>query len=262
MAQDPSRLLWTRDAVTHFQYPRLLLNRQLVHGVFTRQGGVSDPPFNRLNTSYRAGDRQENVTTNLRRIKETVGAERLIFMHQCHGIDIAVLRKDRPDKPGSVLSADALITDIPQVALLVKQADCQGVIVFDPQKKVVANAHCGWRGNVQNILGRVVTRMEQDFGSRRSDLFAAIGPSLGPCCAEFVSHEEIFPDDFLRFMVRENYFDLWAISCRQLVDAGLGEENIEVAGICTCCRIDMFYSYRAEGKTGRFGTVAMLRGKA
>ena len=57
---------------------------------------------------------------------------------------------------------------------------------------------------------------------------------------------------------RENYFDLWAVSCRQLMEAGLKEKNIEVAEICTHCRTDLFYSYRAEGKTGRFATVAML----
>jgi YfiH family protein len=257
-ATDPCRLLWIQDAIPYFQYPKLSLNRQLVHGVFTRQGGVSDAPYNSLNTSYDVGDRKKNVTENLQKIKKTIGAKHLIFMHQNHGIGIQVLRKDRP-KPDGALSADAMITDIPRLALLVKQADCQGVIVFDAHKKVVANAHCGWRGSVQNILGRVVTRMEQDFGCRRSHLCATIGPSLGPCCAEFVSYAEIFPDEFLKFMTRKNCFDFWAISCRQLVEAGLQEDNIEVAGICTRCRPDIFFSYRAEGRTGRFGTVAMLR---
>jgi len=88
---------------------------------------------------------------------------------------------------------------------------------------------------------------------------AAIGPSLGPCCGEFITHEQIFPNEFRQFMVRENYFDLWRISRWQLLNAGLIEENIEVAGICTRCRTDMFYSYRAEGITGRFATVAMLK---
>jgi copper oxidase (laccase) domain-containing protein len=60
-------------------------------------------------------------------------------------------------------------------------------------------------------------------------------------------------------MVRENYFDLLALSCRQLVDAGIKEEKIELANICTRCRTDLFYSYRGEGRTGRFGTVVMLR---
>ena len=90
-------------------------------------------------------------------------------------------------------------------------------------------------------------------------MLAAIGPSLGPCCGEFVTHEEIFPKEFGRFMVGENHFDLWKLSRWQLLEEGIKEDNIEVAGICTKCRTDLFYSYRSEGVTGRFGTVVMLR---
>ena len=134
---------------------------------------------------------------------------------------------------------------------MVRQADCQGIILFDSTKGVVSNLHCGWRGNTHNILGSVIRRMKTDFGCREPDLMAAIGPSLGPCCAEFITHEQIFPEKFRRFMVREDYFDLWEISRWQLLVARLKEENIEVAGICTCCKTSMFYSYRAEGVTGR-----------
>ncbi len=254
-----SDLLWVREDVTYFCYPNLSLNQQLIHGVFTRHGGASDPPYSSLNTSYSLGDRPENVTANLSKIKETIQAKHLIFMNQSHGAEIYVLRKGDFKRQGSIPLADAMITDIPGIALMVKQADCQGVIIFDPRNRVVANVHCGWRSNVKNILGRTVTRMREDFGSRGSDLLAAIGPSLGPCCAEFVSHEEIFPKEFEPFMVRKNYFDLWAISYWQLLEAGLGKENIELAGICTRCRTDLFYSYRGEGETGRFATVAMLK---
>jgi len=254
-----SDLLWVREDVTYFCYPKLSLNQQLIHGVFTRHGGVSDSPYNSLNTGYSLGDRPENVTANLSKIKETIQANHLIFMNQSHGAEIYVLRKGDFKRQDSIPLADAMITDIPGTALMVKQADCQGVIIFDPRNRVVANVHCGWRGNVKNILGRTVTRMREDFGSRGSDLLAAIGPSLGPCCAEFISHEEIFPEEFEPFMVRKNYFDLWAISYWQLLESGLSKENIELAGICTRCRTDLFYSYRGEGETGRFATVAMLK---
>jgi len=205
------------------------------------------------------GDRPDDVMVNLCKIKETMHAEHLVFMDQAHGDDILVLRKGDFYGVGDVATADAVITEIPRIAIMVKQADCQGVIIFDREKAVVASVHCGWRGNVQDILGHVVTKMETVFGCRRSDLLAAIGPSLGPCCAEFAGHEKIFPRYFERFMERRNYFDLWAISCWQLVNSGVRAGNIEVAGICTRCRTDLFYSYRGEGRTGRFATVAMLR---
>jgi YfiH family protein len=252
-------LLWVRKEVTYFLYPNLSLNQQLIHAVFTRHGGVSDPPFDSLNASYTVGDRPQDVTINIGKIKKVIKASHLIFMKQSHGDNILVLRQGHFDTRSESPSADAMITNIPRIALMVKQADCQGVIIFDPKRGVIANIHCGWRGNVHNILGSVLTRMKEAFGCKASDLLAAIGPSLGPCCAEFVSHEEIFPEVFDRCMVRENYFDLWAISYWQLMEAGVRAENIEVAGICTRCKTDLFYSYRGERKTGRFGTIAMLR---
>jgi len=256
---NPVDLKSVRQEIPFFQFPSLSSRRQLMHGIFTRHGGVSNPPFNTLNISYSVGDRQENVAENLSKIRNVIKAKDIVYMKQSHGDGIFVLGQNKPAESNQASSADAMITDIPGIALLVKQADCQGIIIYDPTRNVVANVHCGWRGNVQNILGRVVVRMKAVFGCDKSGLLAAIGPSLGPCCSEFVSYKDIFPEVFERFMVQKNYFDLWAVSCWQLQRAGLREDNIEVAGICTCCRTDLFYSYRGEGKTGRFGTVAMLR---
>jgi YfiH family protein len=258
-ALDLADLLWVREGVPSFRYPKLLIQTSLVHRVFTRHGGVSDAPYDRLNISYMVGDRPENVTENLRKIRGIVDAANLVYMNQLHGNGILVLREGDFTTSDEAPSADALITNTPRLALMVKQADCQAVVLFDTEKEVVAIVHCGWRGNVRNILGRVIALMKQEFGCEGSDLLAAISPSLGPCCAEFVSHKKIFPQSFNRFMVGKNYFDLWSLSCSQLVEAGLREENIELAAICTRCRTDLFFSYRGDGTTGRFATVAMLR---
>ena len=251
-------LLHTKGPVSYLRHPGLSRHPRLAHGIFTRKGGVSIPPYHFLNTSYEVGDLQENVRANLGLISHTLGADHLVFMRQSHGTTVYTLARERKQVPVEPPNADAVITDIPRVALLVKQADCQGVIIFDSERQVVANVHCGWRGNVNNILGRVVARMGRGFRSRSQDLIAAIGPSLGPCCAEFVDHGKIFPPDFEEFMVGDDHFNLWAISERQLLEAGLRRENIEICGICTRCAVGLFYSYRGEGKTGRFGTAAML----
>ena len=142
---------------------------------------------------------------------------------------------------------------------MVKQADCQGVILTDLVRGVVAVVHCGWRGSVGNILGTVTERMKSEFRCSVSNISAAIGPSLGPCCAEFITYGDIFPPHFTAFRVGKNHFDLWDLSLKQLLESGLDRDRIEIAGICTKCNVDLFYSYRAEGKTGRFATVAMLR---
>jgi len=253
---DLTGLFWTATNPAFLFFPRLSQYPDLIHAVFPRQGGISDPPYHELNTSYEVRDRASSVTANLQRIRETLGANRLVYAHQCHGIGIQVISKTSPLT--GVPYADALITNLSGLALMVKQADCQGVIILDPEKKVVAVVHCGWRGNVQNILGRVVEQMERKFCSRPQELIAAIGPSLGPCCAEFKGHRTMFPPSFEAFRKGDYHFDLWALSCRQLQAAGVRKDKIEVCGICTACRHDLFYSFRREGTTGRFATTAML----
>lgn len=222
-----------------------------------RHGGVSRAPYHSLNCSFKVGDGPERVSQNLAIVQAHMGAERLVFMNQVHGTRVEVIGEHGSDREPAP-EADALMTDRPGTALLVKLADCQSVMIFDPERRAAAIVHCGWRGNVANILGETVRQMVSIFGSRPSALVAAISPSLGPCCAEFVTYREIFPPGFIRFMVGENRFDLWALSIRQLMDAGLMRKNIELAGICTRCRTDLFFSYRGEGRTGRFAAAIMI----
>jgi YfiH family protein len=248
----------TDDQPPYFCFSILSKQRRLVHGVFTRHGGSSRAPYDTLNMGYNTGDDPEKVRQNLETIKNVLQAKQLLFMNQIHKDGIKVLRHDNPVNIDKIPEADAIITDMRDVAIMIKQADCQGIILFDPAQMILSVVHCGWRGNQCNILGTVIERMGSVFGCDPSDIIAAIGPSLGPCCAEFVTHKEIFPESFNKFMVRENFFDLWELSRYQLIDAGLKSQNIEIVGICTKCSHDIFFSYRAARITGRFATAAML----
>ena len=243
----------------YYCFSGLLKYNSLCHRIYTRNGGFSDHPYKSLNISYSVNDDPSRVDRNLALMLENTGADRLIHMNQQHGSRIISLDRNKETGHEQVFDADALITNIPSVAIMVKQADCQGVILFDPEETVVAVVHSGWKGSVQNILGKTVKRMEQDFSCSPGNIVAAIGPSLGPCCAEFTTYREIFPEHFQKYMKGEFNFDFWAISKMQLINAGLSADNIERAGICTKCRTDIFYSYRGEGVTGRFATVAMIR---
>ena len=254
-----SNLIQQNEGPLRFCFPGLSEREHLVHAVFSRKGGVSKGPFASLNVGLSALDSPARVRENLRRIQESIGAQSLLQVDQVHGDNVIIRKRDCALSRNGPGSADAQVTNLTGRALLVKLADCQGVILHDPERNVVGVVHCGWRGNVRNILGKTVGRMEEEFCCRPGSIHVAIGPSLGPCCAEFQEHEQYFPEGFRRFQVRENFFDLWAISCRQLMDAGIPEDHIEIAGACTRCRTDLFYSYRKEGKTGRFAVVAMLK---
>ncbi len=150
------------------------------------------------------------------------------------------------------------MTDIAGRNLVIQVADCQAVLLYEPARRVVANAHCGWRGSIQNIIGRTVEVMKQDFGCRPDLILAGIGPSLGPCCAEFINYDTEIPKEFWQYKGLNRYFDFWALSRDQLKTAGVAANNIESSRICTRCHTDEFFSYRAEGTTGRFAAVIGL----
>jgi hypothetical protein len=233
----------------------------LVHGVFTRHGGVSLPPYDSLNVSWSGGDRPEAVFENLTRIKNASGLERLVSARQSHGDSMIFV--DNKNSAGTngrpealILSpADALATDIAGIGLLIKVADCQSILLVDPASRVIANIHSGWRGSIQNIAGKTISRLKKRYGLNPAETLAAISPSLGPCCAQFINYRSEIPDKFHSFEVRPEYFDFWAISRRQLIAAGINIANIEISEKCTVCGRADYFSYRAERQTGRMASL-------
>lgn len=225
------------------------------HGVFTRHGG---PDGEELSMSFSGQNIPAQSLANIRRAEKVLNLPPTAFAHQTHSDRVLVVRPSdgyQPQGPGQVReNYDALVAPEPGVSLLVKVADCQAIIFYDPVTRAVALTHSGWRGSVQNIIGATVARMV-DLGVDPANLKAAISPSLGPCCAEFINYKQELPESFQAFMTKNNHFDFWAISRRQLLEAGVAENHIEVAGICTKCSSD-FFSYRRGDQWGRFGVMA------
>lgn len=233
----------------------------LVHGVFTRHGGVSEPPYDSLNASWSNGDSHEAVRENLSRIQSTLGIERMVSSQQVHGdvlnvIDAQSVSSLRSNPPLLVASpGDALATNLDGLGLIIKIADCQSIFLVDPETRVIANIHSGWRGSVQNIAGKTVDYLKKTFGCNPSEMLAAVSPSLGPCCAEFINFRNEIPPHLWPFQVRPEYFDFWAMTREHLTAAGLKSENIEIAGKCTVCGKADFFSYRGERSPGRMAAV-------
>jgi YfiH family protein len=251
--------LQENNGLGFYQSPLLAGFPELAHGFFTRRGGVSLAPFDSLNLSFSVGDRREAAVENRRRVQQALGLTWLASAHQVHGQGEAVIAENPAEPNDEMATADILFTDQPGVGLLIQQADCQAVMLYDPGRRVVANVHCGWRGQVQKVLGAAVARLAARYGCRPAELYAAISPSLGPCCAEFRNFRQEFPPELWRYEVRPHYFDLWQLSRDQLQTAGLKPNNIEVAGLCTRCRGAEFFSYRRDKITGRQGTIIGLK---
>lgn len=225
---------------------------EIVHGSFLRTGGVSEGPFASLNFSVTPGDDPEAVRINRLRAQALLGIETLCQLHQCHSTTIVEAQ------PGCVPQADGIMTDLPQVGLMVLHADCQAALFYDPIHRAIAAVHCGWRGNVGNIYRHTISQMQQRYQTDPKHLKVAISPSLGPSAAEFIHYSQEFPKTFLPFKIGASHFDLWALATWQLTQGGVLEKNIEIARLCTYSDPHRFFSYRRLQRSGRHASCIML----
>lgn len=234
-----------------------------VHGFFDRHGGFCPAPGNTLNVAHGPAFPVKEVAENRKTILNFFEGEmELVSLRQVHGKTVYQVLENDGSTDGmpeaNAVEADALCTNIPGKLLMIQTADCQAVLLADPVKKVVAAVHSGWRGSVQNIAGETVKIMQEHFASKPENILAGIGPSLGPCCAEFLHWKEELPEDFAPFRKEGDLFDFWAITQMQLEKAGLMRKNVACLQICTRCNGDWF-SYRREKNTGRLAAVIGLK---
>ena len=194
-----------------------------------------------------------------------VDVDRLRLLHQVHGRNVVVASPDgqNPDRP----EADAVISDDPSLALVVRVADCAPILIADRRRGAAAAVHAGWRSTMQRIVVQAVAALESSYGTRTEDLVVAIGPSLGTCCGEM--GEEVVDafrgeghDDaslsrwFVRDVGRRPHFNLWRANRDQLEAAGVRPGAIHVSGLCTRTYPETFHSYRAAGQqAGRMAAV-------
>ena len=222
------------------------------HGFTTRDGGSSRGPFRSLNLSTSVGDDPERVEENWERLRQATG---LVFarVRQVHGCRVV----EAAGGATPCEEADAVISAVPGVAASVAVADCVPLLIADPRSGSAAAVHAGWRGTLDRVAAEGVQALVKRHGARPSDLVAAIGPSIGPCCFEVSRELAIRFRDELGSSAGNprnsgSRADLWLANEQILKGAGLARRRIEVLGRCTACEDDVFFSHRRDqGRTGR-----------
>jgi YfiH family protein len=215
--------------------PALLALPGLVHG-FEQRGGAD------------TGESRDAARARVRAALR--GRGRLLLMRQVHGA--TVLRAPWEDTP----EADAAVSTEAGVLVGVSTADCLPVLLVDPNRRVAAAVHAGWRGTAAGVLTRALEALIAG-GSRPHDLLAALGPAIGPCCYEVGEElrDAFGPDGEVFFRPGPRgrpHLDVRAANLRQLRDAGVPDEQIHQIEDCTACHPDLYYSYRRDGPgTGR-----------
>ena len=244
----------------------------IAHGFSTRLGGISPAPWDSLNLGVNRGDAPERVAENYRRFCTAIGANpaAIVKHHQIHSILVRSVTNAHilsPEIP-TTLEGDGLITDRPGVCLTVFSADCIPLLFFDPQKRVIAAAHAGWRGTAQGIAAQTVKQMINDYGCCPSDILTAIGPGISSCC--FETHQDV-PDSLIHFLGSDAtplihplpqsgkfQVDLKGANQTWLLRSGILTEHIAVSTACTACDTKFFWSHRRLN-TVRGSMAAMIQ---
>ena len=240
-------------------------------GFSTRHEGVSRPPYNSLNLGINTQDQQANVEGNRSLLARAFGVnqEALVTPRQVHGSDILVINEPNEDYSHFLsVEGDAVITNQPNVLIGVCVADCAPILLFDPDKKVVAVVHAGWKGTAAGLVAKTVAGMQSEFGSNPARLHAAIGPCIQKCCYEV---DEPVKKAFLQSGVSWDlcaelkspgkwHLDLAAANRALLLQSGLPADSIQVSDQCVCCHSEQFFSYRRDKEeSGRQMGFIMLK---
>ncbi|GAA2407739.1 peptidoglycan editing factor PgeF [Actinomadura vinacea] len=237
-----------------------------VGAAFTaRAGGVSTAPYDSLNLGGAVGDDPAAVRANRRHVEETLGIApgRTVWMRQVHGADVRVVTAAGAPAPAEPPAVDAIATTVPGVALAVLVADCAPVLLADPVAGVVGAAHSGRPGTAAGVVPALVKRM-LELGAEPARIAAAIGAAACGECYEVPAamRDEVaavVPAAHATTRAGTPGLDIRAGVVEQLAAAGVTDVRVDPR-----CTIETpgLYSYRREGRTGRFAGYVWLDGAA
>ena len=239
----------------------------------TRQGGYSEGRYGEFNINRYCGDSEEAIQKNRETLCQLLGIEdhSLLMPHQVHLAEIAVVDREMLTLPTEEIlqkldGIDALMTNEAGVCIGVSTADCIPVLLYDPIQRASCAIHAGWRGTVQRIVEKAVTRMTEVFGSDPQNLIAQIGPGIH--LESFEVGDEVyqtfekkgFPMELISKKYEKWHIDLPECNRLQLVAAGIPETHIAISPVCTFQQSDTFFSARKLSiNSGRIFTGILLQ---
>ena len=271
MIESKTLNIHNKNGVVYLTFPKLDKVGGVTAAFSTRLGGVSTKDQASMSFSFTVGDKKENVLENYRLFCDAIGVDRknVVVAYQTHTANIRKVTKEDIGKgvfkKQDYTDIDGLVTNEKGIVLVTQYADCTPLLFFDPVKRVAATSHGGWRGTANEIALKTVEIMVNDYGSKAQDILCAIGPNISKCCYE-VDDPVIDEINKLKYLNKSLCYDVkgggkYMLDLKQvnkqiLLHAGIKEENIDIADLCTCCNSDIFHSHRAS--KGRRGTLAAM----
>jgi len=189
----------------------------------------------------------------------------IVCAQQTHSDNVRLVKEEERgrgalDYESAIPDTDAFVTDVKGLPLAIFTADCIPVFFYEPKSESIGLTHAGWKGVLKGIASKTVSMLQSSFGAEAVNMRAEFGPSIRNCCCQV---GEEFKESVSYGLLSRNgvyYLDLIAITKKQLLDAGLREENISDSGACTSCRNNEYFSFRREKEAaGRMISLFMLK---
>lgn len=240
--------------------PKIFNDTSVVAAQSTRLGGISPLPYSSMNLGMSVNDLKENVQRNRELFfgELGIGLHQFVISKQVHGNNVFVA-----DEPITTEGFDALITNKPNLFLVISIADCTPILIYDTKNKAVAAIHAGWKGTVAEIVKHTLYKMKEEYGTAGNNCKAYIGACIG--YSSFEVGEEVaqqFDTVFKRFDEQKQKWlvDLKSVNKQQLLDFGVINENIEISPYCTVKDETLFFSHRRDkGVSGRMMAVIGMK---
>ncbi|WP_019204264.1 peptidoglycan editing factor PgeF [Tsukamurella sp. 1534] len=224
----------------------------------TRAGGASKAPYDTFNLGDHVGDDPAAVAANRLRLEREIGVApgHVVWMEQIHSRNVTVVDGPRAEP---VEATDALVTNVPGLALAVLTADCVPILLSDDEAGVLAAVHAGRVGARIGIVPKTIEAMI-GLGAKPERIGAFLGPAASGAkyevpAAMAADVEEHLPGSRCRTEKGTDGVDLRAGIRRQLQD--LGVAAVAEDPRCTISDPTLF-SHRRGAPTGRLASVIWI----
>ncbi len=179
----------------------------------------------------------------------------VVIPEQIHSVNVAVFESKETGEVEKITDTDGVITKDNNIALTVRTGDCVPIVYGDKKAGIVGISHQGWRGSLKKMVQKMVSMMVKN-GSKKEDIFVAIGPSIGVCCYDvdddryftFMSELNGYSDKIFFSYFGKRHLNIPLLNYLLLTEAGIPKEHIDFFPFCTKCDTERFFSFRRDEK--------------
>jgi len=258
--------LITSKKDVHYIYYPILWEKGVIAATSLRLNGTSPAPYKSLNLALHTNDSYLNIIINRKKFFSVLklNYKNIVTLKQIHSNIVVNIEKTDKGKGAlnyeeSVAEADGMVTSEKNIPLVIFTADCIPIFFFETKNKIIGIAHAGWKGSLNNIVSEIIKKIVEKNG-KPENIIAILGPGIKKCCYEIKNDLlSLFDEKYITNSNNKFYLDLYKLNIDNLINSGVLQQNIYETDFCTSCNVNLCFSYRKEGETGRMASVICMK---